>query len=57
MHPEAYPVVERILKRAGRDIGAILGDIGFLRSLRPEHYTDGRFGVQMVAPRSIRACA
>lgn len=48
VHPEAYPVVERILKRAGRDIGAVLGDTGFLRGLRPEQYTDGRFGVPTV---------
>ncbi|HNK32019.1 MAG TPA: Tex family protein [Plasticicumulans sp.] len=48
VHPEAYPVVERILKRAGRDIGGVLGDTGFLRGLRPEQYTDGRFGVPTV---------
>ena len=48
VHPEAYPVVERILKRAGCDIGGVLGDTGFLRGLRPEQYTDGRFGVPTV---------
>jgi protein Tex len=48
VHPEAYPVVERILKACGRDIRSVMGDSQFLRSLKPEHYTDEKFGVPTV---------
>ncbi|HKJ72268.1 MAG TPA: Tex family protein [Gammaproteobacteria bacterium] len=48
VHPEAYPVVERILAAAGRPVDRVLGDAPFLRGLRPEDYTDERFGVPTV---------
>ncbi|HBK46335.1 MAG TPA: RNA-binding transcriptional accessory protein, partial [Xanthomonadaceae bacterium] len=48
VHPEAYPVVERIVGSTGRPIKALLGDGGFLRGLRPEQFTDEQFGVPTV---------
>ncbi len=48
VHPEAYPVVERILARTGGDVKALLGNRDVLRTLRPEHFTDERFGVPTV---------
>jgi uncharacterized protein len=48
VHPEAYPVVERIIAQCGREVRNIIGDTGFLRSLKPEQYTDGKFGVPTV---------
>ena len=48
VHPEAYPVVERILKTTGRELGSVIGDARFLRSLSAEDYTDARFGVPTV---------
>jgi uncharacterized protein len=48
VHPEAYPVVERIIKNCGREVKALIGDGAFLRSLRAEDYTDERFGVPTV---------
>ncbi|MEE7546100.1 RNA-binding transcriptional accessory protein, partial [Xanthomonas sp. Kuri4-1] len=48
VHPEAYPVVERIVGTSGRPIKALLGDGGFLRGLRPELFTDATFGVPTV---------
>jgi len=44
VHPEAYPVVERILAASGRDIASLIGDSGFLRTLAANDYTDERFG-------------
>ncbi len=44
VHPEAYPVVERIIAATGRDIGHIIGDSTYLRSLKPANFTDERFG-------------
>jgi uncharacterized protein len=49
VHPEAYPVVERILADNGRTIDQVLGDARFLRGLTPEAYTDERFGVPTVS--------
>jgi len=48
VHPEAYPVVARILKATGREIGALLGNTAALRTLRPEAFTDDRFGVPTI---------
>jgi uncharacterized protein len=44
VHPEAYPVVERILARSGRSIREVVGDSGFLGVLAANDYTDERFG-------------
>jgi uncharacterized protein len=49
VHPEAYPVVERILAAApGKGVKQIIGDTAFLRSLKAESLTDDRFGVPTV---------
>ncbi len=44
VHPEAYPVAERIAQTSGRTLKALIGDSGFLRRLRPVEFTDERFG-------------
>ena len=49
VHPEAYPVVERILADTGRSIGELIGDAKTLRALRPERYIDDRFGLPTIA--------
>lgn len=48
VHPEAYPVVERIVKACGRPVRELIGDSRFLRTLRPEDFTCERFGVPTV---------
>jgi len=48
VHPEAYPVVQRIVKTTGRDLGSVIGDARFLRALNAEEFTDERFGVPTV---------
>ncbi|MGH8158864.1 MAG: Tex family protein [Rhodanobacter sp.] len=48
VHPEAYPVVERIIAQCGREVRNIIGDLSFLRSLKPEQFTDAKFGVPTV---------
>jgi uncharacterized protein len=48
VHPEAYPVVERIADRCGREIKSIIGDKAFLSSLRPQDFADDTFGVPTV---------
>ncbi len=44
VHPEAYPVVERILAATGRPIHALVADGAFVRGLKPAQFTDERFG-------------
>ncbi|ADZ69395.1 Tex family protein [Polymorphum gilvum] len=48
VHPETYPLAERIVKACGRDVRALMGDSGFLKSLDPERFTDERFGLPTV---------
>jgi len=44
VHPEAYPVVERILARLGRTLREVIGDAATLRRLPANDFTDDRFG-------------
>jgi uncharacterized protein len=44
VHPETYPVVERILSCAGKPIGELMGRSDVIRKLRPEAFADERFG-------------
>ncbi|MGV8923002.1 MAG: Tex family protein [Thermomonas sp.] len=48
VHPEAYPVVERILKASGRDVKQLIGDGTFLRGLDARQFTDDTFGLPTV---------
>lgn len=48
VHPEAYPVVERILKQCGRQVKQVIGDAALLRGLKAEQFTDEKFGVPTV---------
>jgi len=48
VHPEAYPVVERILARIGKDIGQVMGQPAVLKGLSPGEFTDEKFGVPTV---------
>ncbi|GAA3913396.1 Tex family protein [Luteimonas lutimaris] len=44
VHPEAYPVVERIVAATGKPIRALAGDAAFVRTLKAREFTDERFG-------------
>ena len=48
VHPEAYPVVERIVSDCGRELKSLMGDAAFLRGIKAEAYTDETFGVPTV---------
>jgi uncharacterized protein len=48
VHPETYPLVQRIAADTGRDVRSLLGDSSFLRSLDPKRFTDETFGLPTV---------
>jgi protein Tex len=48
VHPEAYPVVRRILAATGSEAGALIGRTATLRALKPGQFTDDRFGLPTV---------
>ena len=48
VHPEAYPLVERILADIKKGIGEVIGDTRLVRSLDPAKYTDEKFGLPTV---------
>src|SRR6185312_11555392 len=48
VHPESYPVVERILADIKQDIKTIIGNGKLLKSLNPARYADGKFGLPTV---------
>lgn len=48
VHPEAYPVVRRILDASGRGMQELIGNTTVLRALRPAEFTDEKFGVPTV---------
>jgi uncharacterized protein len=48
VHPEAYPVVRRILVKAGKGIREVIGDTATLRRLNPAEFTDDQFGLPTV---------
>ncbi|MFG2820523.1 Tex family protein [Kitasatospora sp. NPDC048365] len=48
VHPEAYPVVRRILAATGGDLRTLIGNGAVLRSLKPAEFADDTFGVPTV---------
>jgi protein Tex len=48
VHPEAYPVVRRIIAATGTSEGALIGNTTVLRGLHAADFTDDRFGLPTV---------
>ena len=48
VHPEAYPVVRRILAAVGTQMPGLIGNTALVRTLRPQSFADDRFGVPTV---------
>jgi uncharacterized protein len=48
VHPESYPLVEKILKDIKKGVKEVIGDAGILKGLNPEKYADEKFGVPTV---------
>ncbi|MFY1701420.1 Tex family protein [Micromonospora sp. WMMA1923] len=48
VHPEAYPVVRRILTRTGQDLRSLIGQSAILRGLKATDFVDDTFGLPTV---------
>lgn len=48
VHPEAYPVVERIVSKLQQDVKNIIGQKDALKGLSPADFTDEKFGIPTV---------
>ncbi|HEX5360450.1 MAG TPA: Tex family protein [Fluviicoccus sp.] len=48
VHPEAYPVVEKILRAKALSLKELMGSSEKLRSVKPAEFTDERFGLPTV---------
>ncbi len=48
VHPEAYPLVERILADLQKPIKSVMGDVTTLKAINAPKYTDDKFGLPTV---------
>ncbi|NNG24902.1 Tex family protein [Telluria aromaticivorans] len=48
VHPESYPLVQKILLDLKRDMKAVIGDSALVKSLNPAKYADEKFGVPTI---------
>lgn len=48
VHPEAYPVVERIVQQSGQDLRALMGDTLTLSAFNAKDFVDDQFGLPTV---------
>jgi uncharacterized protein len=49
VHPESYPLVEKILADIQRDVKSVMGDSALLKSLDAKRFADEKFGLPTVA--------
>ncbi|MBI1174335.1 MAG: S1 RNA-binding domain-containing protein [Sideroxydans sp.] len=49
VHPESYPLVQKILADIGKGIKQVIGDAGLLKALNPAKYADERFGIPTIS--------
>lgn len=48
VHPEAYPLVARIVEDTGVELSALLGNTAVLTAIDPQRYVDAHFGLATV---------
>ncbi|SCX86894.1 Tex family protein [Nitrosospira sp. Nsp13] len=49
VHPESYPLVEKIIADLKQDIKGIIGNGQLLKSLNPAKYADGKYGIPTIS--------
>jgi len=48
VHPESYTTVERIASHSGRQLNSIIGDVSFLRALKPQDFISETVGLPTI---------
>ncbi len=48
VHPESYPIVDRMAKKLQTDAQALVGNASLSQKLRPEEFVDGQFGMPTI---------
>jgi uncharacterized protein len=48
VHPEAYPLVERIAEATSRTLKSLIGDRALLKTFKPASFADATFGIPTV---------
>ncbi len=48
VHPESYPLVERILADIKKDVKGVIGDERLLKAISPAKYADDKFGIPTI---------
>jgi protein Tex len=48
VHPEAYPVVQRIVASTAQDVRSLIGNSAFLRSVNAAQFVDEQFGLPTI---------
>lgn len=48
VHPEAYSVVEKILRKLDKDLVEVMGNVELLREVRADDYVDDKFGLPTI---------
>lgn len=48
VHPEAYPIVSKMLANSGLSANNLIGNSKAIKQLRPHDYTDARFGLPTI---------
>jgi protein Tex len=49
VHPESYPLVEKILADIKKDVKGIIGDGKLLKTITPAKYADEKFGIPTIS--------
>jgi uncharacterized protein len=49
VHPEAYPLVEKILTKLGKPLKELMGNVSLLRQLNPKDFVDEQFGIPTIS--------
>ncbi|MDP4535630.1 Tex family protein [Alkalimonas collagenimarina] len=49
VHPEAYPLVEKILQQHQKSMQDVLGNHDFISKLKPEDFADAHFGIPTIS--------
>ena len=49
VHPESYPLVQRILADIKQDIKTVIGNSSLLKALNPAKYSDEKFGIPTIS--------